>query len=160
MESKQTTNTKQKDYTFAWMLIAITGLLWFIFSAIVGAQFKIDFLSKNAFFGWSLMAFPLLVFQFNLFAGKSDLKIELSDLKTFPFWLISFMLLAVDAFFFAGIDLTFGIIPGFNVADSLVASGYLKLSWPYISGIFVFILVLALAYRLVNKTRSLILSII
>lgn len=160
MESKQTTNTEKKDYTTAWMLVSITGLLWFIFSAIVGAQFKIDFLINNAFAGWMLIIFPFMVFQFNFFAGLSDLKIEFSDIKTFSFWVFVSMFLVVDSFFFAGADLTFGIIPGFDIVDGLVAGGYLNLAWPYILGIFGFILSLALTYRLVNRTRLFILTII
>lgn len=160
MNLEATKKTESKDYTTAWMLVSISGLFFFIFSAMIGAEFKIDFLTNNSFAGWMIMVFPLLVFQFNLFAGLSDLKIDLSDLKNFSFLVLNFLLLVVDTFFFASADLVFKIIPGFNAADSLMSGDYLNFAWPYALGIYSFIASLGLMYRFAHKARLLVVTII
>jgi hypothetical protein len=153
MRKVEVTQSEKKDFTKFWTVVAVFGLLFFVAASVVGANFKINAISQASFMGLVIAIFPLILFQFNLFAGLSDLKLELSDLKSLWFFVFNILFFVIDAFMFSGINLIFLILPGFKEADILISADYFNVTWPYFAAVYAIIIVAGLIYRRVHRIR-------
>jgi len=146
----ETQKKNEKDYASFWNIGSFVGLLFFLGSSILGAYFKIVFLSRASFLGLVVIFIPLIVFQFNLFAGSSDLKLEKSDLKSLWFWMFNIIFFIINAFVFLSVNMIFNIMPEFEI-DNLLSNSSIYDSLPYFAGFYAIIIGVGLIYRYKHK---------
>ena len=137
------------DHALVWTLSSLASLLFFLASSILAVSLKIDFLSRISFLGLATMFIPVVVFQYNLFAGLSSLKLELSDLKSVWFWFFNLMFLFVDALIYLSINMVF-VAQGFGT-ETLLPGASLNDYLVYMVTIYVVIVGAGLIYRHKHK---------
>lgn len=139
------------DWIELWGFIAIAGFLIFVLSMILSDTF----ITTISTFGLLMIISPAIIFQFNIFAGVSDLKLEWRDFLRVWFYAFNVIFLAVDSVLFTFFNSFLKFVP-VKEGGAMTSAEYWHDSIYWIIGTYVSILVIAFAYRWFRKRIMLI----
>lgn len=141
---------KNIDWVEVWAFIAIAGFLLFVLTAVFSKNFFSTLSISLYFFGLLMIISPVLIFQFNVYAGISDLKLELKDLKSIWFYAFNAIFIAANGVEYTFLNSFLKIVP-MSEDNSISSAEYWSDSFYWILGLYFLTNLTALSYRWFKK---------
>jgi hypothetical protein len=141
---------KLVDWIGIWSFVAIAGFLIFVLTPIISSDFYSPISTSLYFLGLLMIISPVFCFQFNLYAGTSDLKMEWRDLLSVWFYAFNVIFIAANGVLFAFLNIFLRVVP-VNESQSIASGEYWGKSIYFILGLYVLINLSAFAYRWLKK---------
>ncbi len=129
-----------KIFSFVSGIGVVSGIIFGILYLI----FKNPLFDTIAVYGLTIFILPVVLLQFFMTAGIYY-GVGLGWIYVF-FYLFLFPF--ADMWFFSGVNAIYHIIPDYHVMDAITRSDFTEKSWLYIGGIYFFVIVLGLIWRM------------